>query len=398
VKTVREKVLALIEKVDPLVREYRHEIHAHPELGMEEVKTATLVQRELTRIGIPYKANVGKMGVVGLIEGSQPGPCIALRADMDALPIQETTNLPWASRVSGVSHACGHDTHTAMLLGAAEVLWQIRKELSGSVKILFQPAEEMNPTGGMPFMIEDGILENPKIDAAMALHVSSDIPTGSIGYRAGAMNASSNRFYITVKGKAAHGSAPDAGIDAIVTAAQVIMGIQTIVSRKVKAMESAVLTIGTIKGGDRYNVIPETVTMEGTCRTLNPSVTELIPGVMEQVVKGICDSAGCTYEFRFDRGYPPVVSDDRITELVKNELCAVLGSDKTLYIPTPRMGGEDFSFLSQRVPSTFIRIGCTPEGEDHPAPAHNGAFNPDEDCFIVGVKAYVFAALAIMKG
>jgi len=317
---------------------------------------------------------------------------------MDALPIQETTGLPYASRVPGVCHACGHDTHTSMLLGAAEVLWQMREELPGTVKLLFQPAEEMNPTGGMPFMIEDGILENPKIDAAMALHVSSDIPTGSIGYRAGAMNAASNRFYITIRGKAAHGSAPDAGIDAIVTAAQVIMGIQTIVSRKIKALESAVLTIGTIKGGDRYNVIPETVTMVGTCRTLNPVVTELVPGVMEKVIKGICESAGCTYEFKFDKGYLPVVSDDKITELVKGELTAVLGEEKIWHVPTPRMGGEDFSFLSAKVPSTFIRIGCTPAGVENPAPAHNGAFDPDEDCLIVGVKAYVFAALAVMQG
>ena len=395
---LRDRLIALIQKVDPLVREYRHEIHQHPELGLEEVKTAALIQRELKRIGIPFTANIGKTGVVGLISGAKPGPCVALRADMDALPIQETTGLPFASKVPGVSHCCGHDAHTSMLLAAAEVLWQVRDELPGSVKLLFQPAEEMNPTGGMSLMIEDGILENPKIAAAMALHVSSDISTGTIGYRAGAMTAASNRFYITVKGKAAHGSTPDAGIDAIVTAAQVIMGIQTVVSRRVKALDSVVLTIGTIKGGDRYNVVPETVTLEGTCRTLNPAVTKLVPGIMEKVIKGICDSAGAAYEFRFDKGYPPVVSDERLTDLVRAELAEVLGEEKTWYVPTPRMRGEDFSFLAQEVPSTYLRIGCTPAGVDNPAPDHNGAFNLDEDSLIMGVKAYVFGAWTIMRG
>ncbi len=391
------KLQELIHAVEPTVKKHRREIHAHPELGMQEVKTAALVQRELARIGVPYTANVGKMGVVGLINGEKPGPCIALRADMDALPIQETTGLPFASQEPGICHACGHDTHTAMLLGAAEVLWNIRHDLAGSVKLLFQPAEEMNPTGGMPFMIEDGILMNPTVDAAMALHVSSDIPTGSVGYRPGAMSASSNRFFITIKGKAAHGSAPDAGIDAIVTASQVIMGIQTIISRKVKALDSAVLTIGTIKGGDRYNVIAETVSMEGTCRTHNPQVTAMIPLLMEQIIKGICDASGCNYEFRFDSGYPAVVSDEKITTLVKDELVDMLGEERVIYIPTPRMGGEDFAFLAEKVPSTFIRIGCTAEGVTNPAPAHNGAFDPDEDCFVVGVKAYVAAAMSVLR-
>ena len=395
---MNEKLQELIHAVEPIVKKHRNEIHAHPELGMEEVKTAALVQRELARIGVPFTPNVGKTGVVGLINGEKPGPCIALRADMDALPIQETTGLPFASKVPGVSHACGHDSHTAMLLGAAEVLWNIRHDLPGAVKLLFQPAEEMNPTGGMPFMIEDGILMHPTVDAAMALHVSSDIPTGSVGYRPGAMSASSNRFFITIKGKAAHGSAPDAGIDAIVTAAQVILGIQTIISRKIKALDSAVLTIGTIKGGDRYNVICETVSMEGTCRTHNPEVTAMIPDIMEQIIKGICESAGCTYKFRFDSGYPAVVSDEKITHIVRDELNEMLGEDKVIYIPTPRMGGEDFAFLAQKVPSTFIRIGCTAEGVTNPAPAHNGAFDPDENCFVVGVKAYVAAATSVLRG
>ncbi|MGE5653331.1 MAG: M20 metallopeptidase family protein [Bacillota bacterium] len=395
---MKDQVLHLINEITPRVKDYRHEIHQHPELGMNEVKTSALVQRELTRIGIPFQANVGKMGVVGLVQGKGAGPCVALRADMDALPIQETTGLPWASKVAGVCHACGHDTHTSMLLGAAEVLWNMRDQFDGTVKLLFQPAEECNPTGGMPFMIEDGILENPKIDAAIGMHVAPELKTGKIGYRAGAHSASSNRFYITIHGKAAHGSAPENGVDAIVAASQVVMGIQTVVSRNVRALDSAVLTIGTIKGGDRYNVIPETVTMEGTCRTHKASVTEAVPGMMERVIKGICDSVGCTYEFRFEKGYPSLVADQTITDLVRDGVAEGLGEDHLHHIPEPGMGGEDFSFLAQRVPSTFLRLGCTPESVTKPAPAHNGGFNPDEEAFGTGVTALVFGALNTLKG
>lgn len=395
---MNKRVRQLVSKVAPLVKELRHQIHQHPELGMQEFKTSQLVQQELSRIGVPFQAPVANTGVVGLIEGAKPGPCVALRADMDALPIQETTELPFASRVDGVCHACGHDAHTAMLLGAAAVLWELRSEFAGTIKLLFQPAEECNPTGGMPAMIADGILESPTIDAAIGLHVDSSFRTGTIGYRIGAMSASSDRFYITVTGKAAHGSAPDAGIDAIVTAAQVIMGIQTIVSRKVRALDSAVLTIGTIKGGDRYNVIAETVTMEGTCRTHNPVVTEAMPRLLEQVIKGVCDSAGCSYTFDYVKGYPSVICDENITQLVKAGLEKSFAPDNLANIYEPRMGGEDFSFLAQRVPATFLRIGCTPEGVEYPVPAHNGGFNPDEESFTHGVTALVQSAISVLAG
>lgn len=351
---MKERIMQLIDQVTPSVKEYRHQIHAHPELGLEEVETSALVQRELQRIGIPFQSGIAKTGVVGLIEGGKPGPCVALRADMDALPIQETTGLPWASKIPGISHACGHDTHTAMLLGAAEVLWHIRDSIAGSVKLLFQPAEECNPTGGMPAMIEQGILESPQIDAALALHVDSGMPTGYLGYRAGAVSASSNRFYITVKGKAAHGSTPEAGFDAIVAAAHVISSLQTVVSRNVRALDSAVLTIGTIHGGDRYNVIAEEVTMEGTCRTHSQQVTDAIAPIMERVIKGAAESLGCTYGFKFDRGYPPVVCDGKVTDSVKQALTDVLGEERLIYVPTPRMGGEDFSFLV----SGYLQHSC----------------------------------------
>lgn len=395
---MNEQIQQLVNEVLPVVKQLRRKIHQQPELGMQEHKTSQLIQQELKRIGIPFRAPVANTGVVGLIKGAKPGPCVALRADMDALPIQETTGLPFASQVEGVCHACGHDTHTAMLLGAAATLWELRSELAGTVKLLFQPAEECNPTGGMPAMIADGILESPAIDAALGLHIDAGFETGTIGYRIGAMSASSDRFYITVTGKAAHGSAPEAGVDAIVTAAQVIMGVQTIVSRKVRALDSAVLTIGTVKGGDRYNVIAETVTMEGTCRTHNPAVTEAMPRLLEQTIKGICDSEGCSYTFSYVKGYPSVICDEQITLLVKKGLEQSFPADKLVNIVEPRMGGEDFAFLAQRVPATFLRIGCTPRGVEKPVPAHNGGFNPDEESFAYGVTALVQGAIAVLKG
>ncbi len=394
---MHSRIAELVQSVASNVKSVRHEIHAHPELGMQEVKTSALVQRELARIGIPFQAPVANTGVVGLIIGGKPGPCVAIRADMDALPIQETTGLPWQSTVPGISHACGHDTHTAMLVGAAEVLWNLREEMAGSVKLLFQPAEECNPTGGMRYMIEEGILENPTIDAALALHVSPEYKTGQVGMRPGTMNAASNRFKITIRGKASHAAAPEAGVDAVVTAAQVIMGVQAIVSRKVKATDPLVLTIGTITGGDRYNVLPEEVVMEGTCRTHHPDVTDRVPELLEQAISGICASTGASYTLDFGDGYPPVVSDARITEIVRTRLVEVVGAEQLIDVPLPRMGGEDFAFLSAKVPSTFLRLGCTPAEAGSFVAGHNGAFNPDEESFAVGVSALVHGALAIME-
>lgn len=395
---MQNQIDQLVADVAPRVQDYRHRIHQHPELGMQEFETSRLVQEQLTRIGIPFRAGVAVTGVVGLIEGALPGPCIALRADMDALPLQDTCGQPWASTVPGVCHACGHDVHTSMLLGAAEVLWQLRGKIAGQVKLLFQPAEECNPTGGMPAMIADGILENPTLQAAIGMHVDPSLPTGSIAYRIGAMSASSNRFFITIKGKAAHGSAPENGADAIVAAAQVIMGVQAIVSRRIRALESAVLTIGTIHGGDRYNVIAESVQLEGTCRTHNPTVTAAIPRMLEQMIAGICSSMGCSYDFRFENGYPSLVCNERISELAAAGLRQAMGDERVVRLTEPRMGGEDFSFLAQRVPATFLRLGCTPPGVQKPAPTHNGAFDPDENCFAVGVRGMVTSALAVLQG
>ncbi|MGI6358484.1 MAG: M20 metallopeptidase family protein [Bacillota bacterium] len=394
---MHSRIAELVQSVAPHVKAIRHQIHANPELGMQEVKTSALIQQELTRIGIPFRAPVANTGVVGLITGGKPGPCVALRADMDALPIQETTGLPWQSTVPGVSHACGHDTHTSMLLGAAEVLWNLREEIAGSVKLLFQPAEECNPTGGMRYMIEEGILENPTIDAALGLHLSPEYQTGQVGMRPGTMNAASNRFKITIRGRASHAAAPEAGVDALVTTAQVIMGIQTIISRRVRATDPLVLTIGTIRGGDRYNVVPEEVVLEGTCRTHSPEVTARVPELLDQTLAGICASTGASYVLEFGDGYPPVVSDTKITEIVRQRLIEVLGADQLIDVPLPRMGGEDFAFLSARVPSTFLRLGCTPADADSYVAPHNGGFNPDEESFAVGVSALVHGALAILE-
>ncbi|MBQ7267873.1 MAG: amidohydrolase, partial [Synergistaceae bacterium] len=256
---------------------WRRDIHSHPELSQNESRTSELAAKVLEGLGLEVTRNIGGHGVVGLLRGKNDGKTIALRADMDALPLNEETGLPYASQTQGVMHACGHDAHTAILLGAACALSEMKDRLSGNVKFIFQPAEELNPTGGAPGMIRDGVLENPHVDALLALHVWPIYETGKIALRSGALMAASDRIFLTVHGKTAHGSRPDQGNDAIVTAANIITGLQAVISRSVSPLDSAVLTIGTIHGGYRYNVIPDTVKLEGTVRTLNPDTQSRMP-------------------------------------------------------------------------------------------------------------------------
>ena len=265
--TAYEQIEQAAARYAPRVVEWRRAIHRHPELSQQEERTAALVAEALEGLGIDVRRKVGGHGVVGLLRGAKDGLTVGLRADMDALPMREETGLPYASEVEGVMHACGHDAHTAMLLGAACVLSEMRDELAGNVKFLFQPAEELNPTGGAPGMIADGALEAPHVDALFALHVWPLYETGKIVARPGPQMGASDRLFLTVGGKTAHGSAPDQGVDAILIAAQIVSALQSVVSRSVSPLDSAVVTIGTIKGGYRYNVIPDMVEMEGTVRT-----------------------------------------------------------------------------------------------------------------------------------
>lgn len=374
----------------------RRDIHAHPELGMNEHRTSKIIYDNLQGLGLKVQQGIGKTGVVALLEGEQQGKTILLRADMDALPINELTSLSFKSKNENVMHACGHDVHTSILLGAAKVLSSFKNQIKGNVKFVFQPAEECNPTGGANYMIEDGVLENPKVDAALALHVW-DMPLGKIGIKKGAMMAQSDRIYIKVKGKSAHGSTPHQGADAIVAAAYVITALQTIVSRNIDPLDSAVVTLGVINGGYRYNVIADEVNIEGTVRTFSPNTASEMPEKIDMVIKNVCKALGCDYEFKYVKGYPLTYNDEVLTEKVINTLKDSLG-EKNIVIPEkPATIGEDFSFFNKHVPCTFMWLGCKSEINKNCCNLHSPNFVCDEKAIPIGIKALCDIALTILK-
>ncbi|MGI5997845.1 MAG: M20 metallopeptidase family protein [Lutispora sp.] len=386
------KIDALIEKNIDKVIAIRRDIHENPELGTKEYRTSAKVAEVLEKLNIETQKNVGGTGVVGFIKGNTSGKTILLRADMDALPLDELTDLEYKSKVPGVMHACGHDVHTSVLLGAAMVLSELRDQIRGNIKLVFQPAEECNPTGGARYMIEDGVLENPKVDAALALHVW-DLPLGQVALKSGPVMAQSDRIFITIKGKSSHGAQPQEGIDAIVAAAHVITALQTIVSRKIDPMDSAVVTIGKINGGNRYNVIADTVSMEGTVRLFDAKVASVIPGMIKEIVTNVCNAFGCDYEFQYVNGYSLTVNDDAMTEKAKNSFIKVLGEENVIIAQRPASGGEDFSEFAKCVPSVFYWLGIRSDINEGRCVIHNPNFLVDERAIAIGIKTMCTAAL-----
>ncbi len=371
--------------------EVRRDIHAHPELGFEEVRTAAIVARELTRLGIPHQTGVGKTGVVGLIDGGRSGPVLAIRADMDALPIQEDTALPFASTVPGLMHACGHDIHTTTLLGVAAVLKDLAPQLAGTVKLVFQPAEE--GLGGMKAMIADGVMDAPKVDHALGFHNHPDMSVGKFGFVRGACLAASDRFEITVHGKSGHAAYPHTTIDPIVAAASLILQLQTVVSREVPPTRPAVVTVGAIQGGMTYNIIPDSVLIKGTVRTLHSDVRDLAERAIRRLCAGMLEGMRVRCDLDYRRGVPPLVNDDRMLDptvaAVKQQLGDVIEQGEA------SLGGEDFALMADLVPSFQLRIGSGQPGRTDRL--HNSGYQPDERCIGYGVQALARAALEILS-
>ena len=383
------------EKFLSRVIEWRRDIHSHPELSQNEQRTSELVAGVLEGLGLEVTRNVGGFGVVGLLHGNREGKTVALRADMDALPLNEETGLSYASQTQGVMHACGHDTHVAMMLGAACALSEVREKIQGNVKFIFQPAEELNPTGGAPGMIHDGVLENPHVDGIFALHVWPVFETGKIAIRSGACMAASDRIFLTVHGKTAHGSRPDQGHDAIVASAHIITGLQAIVSRSLSPLDSAVVTIGTIHGGYRYNVIPDTVKLEGTVRTLNPEIQSSMPDLITRTAKGMAESLGCSCDVEYVKGYPPLVNDSTLAGIAVDAVRKIHGEDAVIIADEPDLAAEDFAFFARERPAMMAWLGCRPSDVDvKTAPKlHNTRFCPDEKCFVYGIDYLVQSSL-----
>ena len=390
-------IKALVEKYYEKICRDRRWLHAHPELACHEAESSAYIARALREMGLEPKENVGGYGVTALITGTKgPGKCVGLRADFDALPITENTGLECSSLNAGVMHACGHDMHAAMLLGVAYVLNEMKDSFSGSVKLIFQPAEENVVLSGARSMIEEGVLENPKVDAVVAQHVWPSVEAGKVGIRDGAMMAASDRFFITVKGSSTHGSEPQNGVDAIVIAGHVLCALQTIVSRNVGPLDNAVVSVGNIHGGGAYNVICDEVKLEGTCRNLNPTVRDAMPERIERVVRGVTESMGGGYEFRYVRGYSPTVNDHGMFSLVRDAVVEA-GGEESLVIPqTAALGGEDFSFYCERVPGAMFWLGCgRPDGKR--VPLHNAEFDPGEDIIPLGVEVMATSALRFLE-
>jgi amidohydrolase len=387
--------------VEERVVAWRRDFHQHPELGNRETRTAAIVAEHLKSLNFDeVRTGVAHTGVIGVLKGKLPGKVVALRADMDALPVTEEVDVPFASKARtiwngeevGVMHACGHDCHTAILMGVASVLAGLRKQLRGTVKFIFQPAEEMPPrgeTGGAKMMIQEGALQNPAPQAIFGLHVTSRQNVGTIGYRPGPTMASSDRFSITVHGRQTHGAAPWLGVDPIVTSAQVVLGLQTVVSRGVDiAREPAVVTVGMIKGGVRENIIPDNVEMRGTIRTfdegMRDDVHERVTTLAESIARG--SRAGCTV--CIEKNYPVTVNDPALTAQMLPTLQRVAGADKVQHVPKVT-GSEDFSYFQQLVPGLFFFVGVTrPDLDPAKAPAnHSPRFHVDEGALLLGVRA-----------
>jgi amidohydrolase len=396
------RVEEAVRRVQPWVVQQRRDFHAHPELSNREERTARTVAEHLRAMGVTeLRCGVARNGVVALIRGLRSGPTVALRADMDALPIQERTGLSFASRTPNVMHACGHDTHTAMLLGAAKVLLGLRDAMPGSVKLIFQPAEEGCPPGergGAAVMIEQGVLREPEVAAVFGLHVAPDLDTGRIGCRTGSVMASVDRFRVTVRGKQSHGAMPWQGIDPVVTAAQVILALQTIVSRKIDAREPAVVTVGTVHGGRAWNIIPESVELEGTIRTLNPQVRRAVEAQFRQIVAHTAAAQGATATITAFEDYAPVVwNDPGLVRRIRPALERAFGSQNVVE-PPPMMGGEDFARYAEKVPGVFLLLGVRNAKIGAVGQLHTPNLVIDEAALPLGVKTLALLALEFLAG
>ncbi|HET7766695.1 MAG TPA: amidohydrolase [Burkholderiales bacterium] len=397
---VPEDVNQRTARVESKVIAWRRDIHRNPELGNREFRTSKLVADHLRSLGLEVKTGIAHTGVVAVLRGGKPGPVVALRADMDALPVTEETPVPFASKVKGtyegkevgVAHVCGHDGHTAILMGTAEVLASMRKELPGTVKFIFQPAEEGPPDGeegGAAMMVRQGALENPRPEVIFGLHLTNGWEVGKIAYRPGPAMASADNLRIVVKGRGTHGARPWAGVDPIVVASQIVLALQTIASRQVDVTrEPSVITIGSIHGGNRYNIIPDNVEMAGTIRTYDEAMKRDIHERIRNTADMIAKSAGATAEVKIESPYKVTMNDEKLTARMLPTLRKVAGAENVM-LAQKSPAAEDFSFYAETVPGLFFQIGVTPKGSDPRKTANNHSprFYVDESGLLLGVKA-----------
>ena len=389
--TIREQVDAIEEEM----KAFRRAIHKNPEISEQEFATCELIANKLKEIGVEVQTFTDKTGVIGLIKGGNPGKTIALRADIDALPLQEATDLEFSSKNSMVAHACGHDIHATVLLGCAKILNQRRGEIAGNVKLIFQPAEEN--LSGAKSMIEAGALENPKVDVIIALHCWPDLPAGSVGVKKGSFMASADTLDITIHGRAGHAAHPHKSIDPIVIAGHVISSLQTIVSREVSPIDSAVITIGKINGGTAANIIADKVDMAGTVRTINKSLRDKMPSMIERVVCKTAESMNGSAVVSYHMGTPPLMNNEELVALIEKTAKEALSDENVLTLESASMGGEDFAFYLEKIPGAMFRLGTSNSNPDTCLALHNPKLIFDEQAISTGTLVMCEAAEAFLR-
>lgn len=385
----REGVLSLEDEI--IAR--RRDLHQHPELAFEEVRTAGIVAQELQSLGLEVQAGIGQTGVVGLLEGDQDGPTLLVRADMDALPIQEANQTDYVSTVGGKMHACGHDGHTSIGLAVAKLLSQRRGELHGRIKFVFQPAEEVG--AGARAMIDDGVLDNPRPDASIGLHLWNDLPVGQVAVTAGPAMSAADDWKCVITGYGGHGAAPHQTQDPIVAAAQIITALQTVTSRNVSPLETAVVTVGTIHGGDAFNIIPASVELKGTIRTYRPETKQMVHRRVHEICKGIAQSMGCSAEITIDEMTLAVDNDQVISDRIA-ALAAEMVGEENVRRDVRTMGSEDMSYLMHDVPGCYFFVGSANVERDLAYPHHNPRFDIDEQALLIGVELLATAAASFV--
>jgi len=389
--TIRQKILNKTAEIESKIIEIRHQIHQNPELSFAETETAALAASEMRRLGFEVKEKIFGTGVLATFKNSnQPdSKTLLIRADMDALPVQEKNNLFYSSQKDGVMHACGHDGHTAILIGTALVLKELAADFNGNLKFLFQPGEETS--GGADGMIKEGVLKNPEVDAALGLHLWGSTPEGVVEYKSGPFMASPDHFDLKIIGRGGHAARPHNTVDPIPIGSEIISALQKIVSRRIDPSESAVISVCNFEAGSTHNVIPDSAILKGTVRSLKPKIREQLADNIETVIKNICNIYGAEYEFDYVFGYPPVINNSEMTDLLAHSAAKILGGDRVKERKKPEMGGEDFSFFGKEVPAVFYFLGIAPEGKiiNH----HQADFKFDDSVLKDGVAVMAQTAV-----
>jgi amidohydrolase len=391
----RESWSASARRVLPAMRAWRTALHQEPELSLHEERTREKVVAALAELGIPYRTFDDFPGVLGTIGADRSGPIVAIRADMDGLPVTEATGLPFASKFPGRMHACGHDVHMACLLGAAAILSKAAGPGLGPVRLLFQPAEEEGHTGGALPLIERGGLERPKVDYVVGQHVDPSLPLGQVGWRSGPFMAAADFFRVTVRGRGGHAATPHQGPDAIVAASEIVVGLQTLVSRIRDPVDPVVVSVGSVHGGTRNNILPDTVVLEGTVRTLKPATRTRMEAALKRRVRALASSVGARVRIDYVHGYPSLINSAEVTRTVADALALELGRGNVIEVDHPLMGAEDFSRYLEKVPGTFLRLGVGVPGQ--PASLHSATFAPDERALVVGAATLAAAVEGLQR-